>query len=169
MMISSEENGMTSSCSNVPNSRSREKERAAKRSTVNSNIKPSSAGVVYSASLRASLNHTRRLGVKPAKSSGLRPRRRSAMCSPISLVTPPMDRRATVAGRLSAPLSKIARVGRPVDDVISLPKSGRMTTAALIRPRSRASWMVSRSGARALRAKVPVFSREVTTARLAAL
>ena len=67
MMISSDENGMTSSCSNVPNSRSREKESAAKSSTVNSSIKPNSAGVVYSASLSVSLNQTRRLGSKPAE------------------------------------------------------------------------------------------------------
>ncbi len=70
MMISSEEKGMTSNCSSVPNSRSREKASAAKSSTVNSSIRPNSAGVVYSASLSASLNQTRRLGLKPANSVG---------------------------------------------------------------------------------------------------
>ena len=71
MMISSEEKGMTSSCSIVPSSRSREKANAAKSRTVNSSINPSSAGVVYSASDRFSLNHTRRLGMKPFNRSGV--------------------------------------------------------------------------------------------------
>ncbi len=45
-MISSEEKGITRSCSSVPSSFSREKDSAAKRSTVNSSMSPNSAGVV---------------------------------------------------------------------------------------------------------------------------
>ena len=71
IMISSEENGMTSSCSIVPSSRSREKASAAKSKTVNSSISPNSAGVVYSASDRFSLNQTRRLGLNPLSWAGL--------------------------------------------------------------------------------------------------
>ncbi len=72
-MISNDEKGMTSNCSSVPSSRSREKASAANSNTVNSSIKPNSAGVVYSASDRFSLNHTRRLGSNPFELFGVQP------------------------------------------------------------------------------------------------